>query len=226
MTEIHVMLGHASRDRTLAELNKVFFWNRMASDLGKFISQCTECCLSNPNTKPIGGPLIQPAKTTHRGERIGIDFMQMPTSRNKNKYVILAVDHHTGYVEAKATKNEDANTVVDFLIENWILRHGSPEAIVSDRGAAFMSQVVKAICDWTRTNQIFTSGYNPQSNGATEVRNKAIQLILRKISDDDGDRWDEKLSTALWIYNTTQSSTTKLSPFEMTYIDETRRMLH
>nr|GFC41386.1 reverse transcriptase domain-containing protein [Tanacetum cinerariifolium] len=63
----------------------------------------------------------------------GIDFMgPFPSSRG-NKYILVAVDYLSKWVEAKALPTNDARVVCKFL-KSLFARFGSPRAIISDRG--------------------------------------------------------------------------------------------
>ena len=53
-----------------------------------------------------------------------------------NKYILLAVDYVSKWVEAKATLTSDGNVVLIFL-KSIFTRFGTPRAIISDRGAHF-----------------------------------------------------------------------------------------
>nr|GEV83876.1 reverse transcriptase domain-containing protein [Tanacetum cinerariifolium] len=55
-----------------------------------------------------------------------------PSSRG-NKYILVAVDYLSKWVEAKALPTNDARVVCKFL-KSLFARFGSPRAIISDRG--------------------------------------------------------------------------------------------
>ncbi|GKE06425.1 reverse transcriptase domain-containing protein [Tanacetum coccineum] len=66
----------------------------------------------------------------------GIDFMgPFPSSRG-NKYILVAVDYLSKWVEAKALPTNDARVVCKFL-KSLFARFGAPRAIISDRGTYF-----------------------------------------------------------------------------------------
>nr|GEV02879.1 hypothetical protein [Tanacetum cinerariifolium] len=63
----------------------------------------------------------------------GIDFMgPFPSSRG-NKYILVAIDYLSKWVEAKALPTNDARVVIKFL-KSLFARFGTPRAIISDRG--------------------------------------------------------------------------------------------
>ncbi|GJV44637.1 reverse transcriptase domain-containing protein [Tanacetum coccineum] len=63
----------------------------------------------------------------------GIDFMGLFPSSRGNKYILVAIDYLSKWVEAKALPTNDARVVVKFL-KSLFARFGTPRAIISDRG--------------------------------------------------------------------------------------------
>ncbi|GJU91809.1 reverse transcriptase domain-containing protein [Tanacetum coccineum] len=71
----------------------------------------------------------------------GIDFMgPFPSSRG-NKYILVAVDYLSKWVEAKALPTNDARVVCKFL-KTLFSRFGAPRAIISDRGTHFTESLI------------------------------------------------------------------------------------
>ncbi|GJT75867.1 reverse transcriptase domain-containing protein [Tanacetum coccineum] len=68
----------------------------------------------------------------------GIDFMGMFPSLRGNKYILVAVDYVSKWVEAKALPTNDARVVVKFL-KQLFSKFGTPRAIISDRGRGVQS---------------------------------------------------------------------------------------
>ncbi|GKA12781.1 reverse transcriptase domain-containing protein [Tanacetum coccineum] len=66
----------------------------------------------------------------------GIDFMGPFLSSRGNKYILVAVDYLSKWVEAKALPTNDARVVCKFL-KSLFARFGAPRAIISDRGTHF-----------------------------------------------------------------------------------------
>ena len=66
----------------------------------------------------------------------GIDFMGPFPMSNGNKYILVAIDYVSKWVEAQALPTNDARVVVKFL-KKLFSRFGTPRAIISDRGTHF-----------------------------------------------------------------------------------------
>ncbi|GKD42737.1 reverse transcriptase domain-containing protein, partial [Tanacetum coccineum] len=107
----------------------------------------------------------------------GLDFMgPFPNSRGNN-YTLVVFYYVSKWVEAQALPMNDARVVVKFL-RSLFARFGVPKALISDRGTHFCnSQLEKALQRYGVTHKL-SMAYHPQSNGQTEVTNRAINRIL------------------------------------------------
>ncbi|GJR45954.1 reverse transcriptase domain-containing protein [Tanacetum coccineum] len=104
----------------------------------------------------------------------GIDFMgPFPSSRG-NKYILVAVDYLSKWVEAKALPTNDARVVCKFLKSLLPLFRAST-AIISDRGTHFCNdQFAKVMLKYGVTHRLSTA-YHPQTSGQVEVSNRSLK---------------------------------------------------
>ncbi|GJU12831.1 reverse transcriptase domain-containing protein [Tanacetum coccineum] len=107
----------------------------------------------------------------------GIDFMgSFPSSRG-NKYILVAVDYLSKWVEAKALPTNDARVVCKFL-KSLFARFGAPRAIISDCGTHFCNdQFAKVMLKYGVTHRLSTA-YHPQTSGQVEVSNRGLKEFL------------------------------------------------
>nr|GEV03316.1 reverse transcriptase domain-containing protein [Tanacetum cinerariifolium] len=104
----------------------------------------------------------------------GIDFMgPFPSSRG-NKYILVAVDYLSKWVEAKALLTNDARLVFKFL-KNLIARFGNPRAIISDRGTYFCNDQFAKIMQKFGVNHHLATLYHLQTSGQMEVSNRGLK---------------------------------------------------
>nr|GEU44462.1 reverse transcriptase domain-containing protein [Tanacetum cinerariifolium] len=91
----------------------------------------------------------------------GIDFMgPFPSSRG-NKYILVAVDYLSKWVEAKVLPTNNTRVVCKFL-KNLFARFGTPRAIINDRGTRLCNdQFAKVMLKFGVTHRLATP-YHPK----------------------------------------------------------------
>ena len=130
----------------------------------------------------------------------GIDFMGPFPPSFGYTYIIVTVDYVSKWVEARATKTDDAKAVMDFVKTNIFDRHGVPKAIISDRGMHFCNKVVENLLKKHNVIHRTSTAYHPQTNGQAEVSNREINAILEKTVCPSRKDWSVRLEDALWAY--------------------------
>ncbi|GKD94893.1 reverse transcriptase domain-containing protein, partial [Tanacetum coccineum] len=138
-----------------------------------------------------------------------------PSSRG-NKYILVAVDYVSKWVEAKALPTNDARVVVKFL-KQLFSRFGTPCAIISDRGTHFCNdQFAKVLEKYGVTHRLSTS-YHPQINGQVEVFNRGLKRILERTVGEHRAKWADKLDDALWDFRTAFKTPIGCTPYRLVY---------
>ena len=152
-------------------------------------------------------------------EKWGIDFIGPinPVSARKNRYIILATDYATKWVEARSTKRNDAVTAAGFLFEKIMMRFGHPLELVSDRGKHFLNDVIYNITTRYLIKHRKTTPYNPKANRLTERANGIVGKSLNKMVSVHKTDWDLKLPSAVHAYNTSEKVTTGKSPYFLVF---------
>ncbi|XP_057807026.1 uncharacterized protein LOC131021733 [Salvia miltiorrhiza] len=132
----------------------------------------------------------------------GIKFIG-PFPKSKNyKYILVAVDYVSKWVEAKATARNDAHTVAEFLKEQVFERFGVPKILISDQGSHFCNATIRALNKKAGVTHKVTTTYHPQANGQAEISNREIKSILEKVVHPNRKDWSNLLGDALWAYRT------------------------
>jgi hypothetical protein len=190
----------------------------MNRDVKIFVDLCDQC-------QRTGAPLFRnhwpltPFIPLALFEKWGIDFIGpiSPVSSQKKRYIILATDYATKWVEARATRKNDAQTSALFLFEEIMMRFGHPLELVSDRGTHFLNDVIVDLTTKYLIKHRKTTPYNPKANGLTERANGIVGKILNKMVSAHKTDWDRKLPSAVHAYNTTEKSTTGQSPYFLVF---------
>ncbi|GKB42739.1 putative nucleotidyltransferase, ribonuclease H [Tanacetum coccineum] len=146
----------------------------------------------------------------------GLDFMgPFPNSRD-NKYILMAVNYVSKWVEAQALPTNNTRVVIKFL-RGLFARFGVSKALISDRGTHFCNfQLEKALRKYRVTHKLSTT-YHPQTNGQTKVTNRDIKRILERSVGYNPKDWSKKLNDALWAFRTAYKTPTGCTPFRLVY---------
>ncbi|GBG89008.1 hypothetical protein CBR_g48617 [Chara braunii] len=105
-----------------------------------------------------------------------------------------------------------ARAVADIVFDRVVRDHGLPQSIISDRDPRFTSRFWRRLHEVYGTQVRFPSSYHPQTDVQTEITNKTLRDILRKIVRDD-QQWDLHLAHAEIAYNHAVSPATGMSPY-------------
>nr|GEY75906.1 reverse transcriptase domain-containing protein [Tanacetum cinerariifolium] len=146
----------------------------------------------------------------------GIDFMGSFPSSKGNKYILVAVDYLSKWVESKALPTNDARVVVKFL-KSLFSRFGRPRAIISGRGTHLCNdQFSRVMAKYGVTHRLSTS-YHLQTSGQVEVTNRGLKRILESTVGENHALWSDKLEDALWAFQTAFKTSVGCTPYRLVY---------
>jgi hypothetical protein len=131
--------AHLGRKKTMAKIIERMYRPNLKADVIQVVKTCDTCqkikrdfskklaqllilTPVKPNqliTTDIGGPL----KETVRG----------------NKYFLVIIDHFTKFIQIYAMKTIKAEDVAQVIVDDWMMKFGIPESILSDGGTQYRS---------------------------------------------------------------------------------------
>ena len=126
-----------------------------------------------------------------------IGFMGPFPSSYGHKYILLAVNYVSKWVEAIPTITCDAKVVLRFIKSNIFSRFGNPRAVISDEGSHFCNKLFASLLAKYEVKHRVTLAYHPQSNGQAEVLNREIKKILKKTVNVIRKDWANKNNDSL-----------------------------
>ena len=70
-------------------------------------------------------------------ERVHADLVGPLLSNTENKYILVMSDAFTKWLELIPIKDKSSETVVEAILNHWILRHSAMNVLVMDNGKEF-----------------------------------------------------------------------------------------
>ncbi|GJZ06651.1 reverse transcriptase domain-containing protein [Tanacetum coccineum] len=192
-----------------------FYWPSIFKEVKDYVMRCDAC-------KRSGNISLRSEMPQNRIQVCdvfdiwGLDFMGLFPNSKGNKYILVAIDYVSKWVEAQDLPTNDARVIIRFL-RRLFARFRVPKALISDRGTHFCnSQLEKALQKYGVTHKLSTA-YHPQTNGQTKVTNRAIKHILERSVGYNPKNWSENLDDALCAFRTAYKMPIRCTPFRLVY---------
>ena len=151
----------------------------------------------------------------------GMDVLgPLPDAPGRVKYVIVAIDYFTKWIEAKPLAKTTGKDVKKFVWENIICRYGLPGVIVTDNGTNFVKEPFKGWCEKLHIRQMNTAVAHPQANGLVERANRSLMEGIKTRLGRAGAGWVDELPNVLWAHRTSLKTSNGETPFSLTYGSE------
>jgi len=92
---------HYGQNITVEKVTERFWWPSIGGDVRAHVRGCAACQKANPLNSPLASTL-HPIAVKHVFHRWGIDLIgPLQTTPNGNKYIVVATEYLTKWVEAK-----------------------------------------------------------------------------------------------------------------------------
>lgn len=144
-------------------------------------------------------------------------YVELPASRGYT-VILMVVDRFSKMCHCIPFKRlPTAKELASVFAREVFHLHGLPKEIVLDRGSQFASRFWHAFCSQLGIRLSFSSAYHPQSNGAAERSNQALEQFLRCYISDHHDNWVDLLPWAQFARNCAINSSSEMSPFMANY---------
>nr|GEX47642.1 reverse transcriptase domain-containing protein [Tanacetum cinerariifolium] len=167
---------------------------------------------SQQKNKFIKDEAIDILKACHNGPTEG----HHGPNYTAKKYILVAVDYLSKWVEAKALPTYNTRVVCKFL-KSLFARFGTPRAIISDRGTHFCNdQFAKVMLKYDVTHRLATA-YHPQTSEQVEVSNRGLKRILERTVGENRTSWSDKLDDALWAFRTAFKTPIGCTHYKLVY---------
>ncbi|GJS98345.1 reverse transcriptase domain-containing protein [Tanacetum coccineum] len=208
--------GHYGANYTAKKVfDSGFYWPTIYKDAHELVKNCDSCQRQ--------GKISQHDEMPQNSIQVceifdvwGIDFMGPFSSSRGNKYILVAVDYLSKWVEAKGLPTDDARVVVKFL-KSLFARFSTLRAIIRDCETHFCNEkFAKVMSKYGATHSLATA-YHPQTSGQVEVSNRGLKHILERTVGENRASWSDRLDDALWAFRTAYKTPIGCTPYKLVY---------
>ena len=204
--------GHMGVNTTQQRLLQRFYFPGLHKTVEQFVGGCLVCQKKAGRSKDQRHTLVS-VQEGNPMQKLAIDYVgPLRMSKNGHQFILTVKDCFTRWVEAIPMAQITAEETVRMLEEHVFSRWGLPEQIHSDQGSQFTSDMFEEICRRLNIKKTVTPAYNPKSN-PVERSHKDLSNIIRAVSEQTGQDWEDILPTALLAMRTARHRYTGVTPF-------------
>jgi len=192
-----------------------YYWPTILEDCFKYFKGCQK--FGNIQRVPASAmnPIIKP--WSFRGWAIDLIGQIYPPSSKGHKFILVATNYFTKWVEAVPLKKVTSANMIDFVKEHIVYRFGIPQTITTDQGTMFTSGEFDEFAIGMGIKMLNSSPYYAQANGQAKASNNGIIKLIKRKVEENPRRWHTLLNEALWSYRMACHGSTKVSPYELVY---------
>lgn len=215
------LAGHYGVDKTLHRIRSRYYWPCMTKTITDHVSKCIKCQRYKvKNLKPAG--LLQTPTLCKRFEVIAIDlFGPLPETPTGEKWIFIIEDTASCWVELFALVQATSIACARILIDEILLRFGTPRRVTSDNGVQFVSETMQYVAHCLGFHQHLIPIYHAEAN-PVERKNRDLKTQLAILVGEQHTDWSEKLPSIRFAMNTMKCDSTGFTPAYLTFGRELR----
>ena len=214
--EAHDGFLHSGSEKTYARLASRYWWPTMQKDCLRYCESCRLCRLQASRQQQPGAPVHGHPIPEGRWDVIHADWItDLPETKSGFDAILVVHDRVTKYAYfLPAMKIDTAETTAKRLFSSVFSVHGLPRMVISDRDHLFTAKFFAELMRVLDVKQHMGTSYQHDFNGAAEVLNKTVEVMLRHVVSDYPERdFDDYLPLIQWAYNTSVHKTIGVSPY-------------
>merc|ERR1711911_345346 len=213
------MSGHMGLNATMTKLKQRFFWPGLRMFIIRKIAAWLPCLKKSKSVPSLEHQQYH-EYSSYFGQRLCIDTVG---PLNKTKYmgklvchILTMQDSFTRYLVAVPVPDLETKTLAKHLLDYWVMVHGCPEQVHSDRGTSFTSELFIEVMRLLNIRKTVTPPYCPRGD-RVERAHRVLGELLRADGSETASDWANKLPATVLAYNIAVNRMTGTSPFEAVF---------
>ena len=215
LRSLHGEFGkHPGIFKTIIAYREKYFFPKMAQLIRQWVISCEQCFRESRIDRSLTHPPLQNPNEhiTAPEDAMQIDLVpELPPSGGYEN-IVTAMDVFSRYLFAYPTSNQDANTIAKVLIIIMTKHAYSPTTLISDKGTAFMSHVIKEVAGVLGITLKHATTKHAQTIGLLERSHASIKQALKIETGERRSLWHKYNNIAVLNYNTSYHTSIGCEP--------------
>ena len=186
----------------------------MAQLIREWVISCEQCIRESRIDPSLTRPPLQNPNEniTAPEDAIQIDLVpELPPSGGYEN-IVTAMDVFSRYLFAYPTANQDAKTIAKVLITIMTKHAYLPTTLISDKGTAFTSHVIKEVAGVLGVTLKHATTKHAQTIGLLERSHASIKKALKIETGERRSLWHKYINIAVLNYNTSYHTSIGCEP--------------
>ena len=204
LRNLHGEFGkHPGITKTIIAYREKYYYPNMTQLIREWVLSCEQCLRESRIDPRLTPPLQNPNEhITGPEDVMQIDLVPGLPPSGGYENIVTAMDVFSRFLLAYPTSNQDAKTVAQVLI-NIMTKHAYlPTTLISDKGTAFTSHVIKEVASVLGITLKHATTKHAQTIGLLERSHASIKQALKIETGERRSLWHKYVSIAVLNYNT------------------------
>ena len=215
LCSLHGEFGkHPGIFKTIIAYREKYYFPKMAQLIREWVMSCEQCIRESRIDRSLTHPSLQNPNEhiVAPEDAMQIDLvLELPPSGGYEN-IVTAMDVFSRNLFAHPTSNQDAKTIAKVLI-NIMTKHAYlPTTLISDKGTAFMSHVIKELAGVLGITLKHATTKHAQTIGLLERSHASIKQALNIETGERRSLWHKYINIAILNYNTSYHTSIGCEP--------------
>ena len=205
---------HPGIYKTIIAYREKYYFPKMAQLIREWVMSCEQCIGESRIDRSLTLPPLQNPNEhiTAPEDAMQIDLMPELSPSGGYENIVTAMDVFPRFLFAYPTSNRDAKTIAKVLVNIMTKQAYLPTTLISDKGTAFMSHVIKEVAGVLGITLKHATTKRAQTIGLPERSHASIKQALKIETGERRSLWHKYINIAVLNYNTSYQTSIGCEP--------------
>ena len=178
--ELHAggLAGHFGREKTINEVESLFYWPSLKQDVARLIGQCRTCQLAKQWNKTLACICLYPCQVALARHEYGFRAWTSKDYQKARFYICGCGSFFKDDPLLTMSKTSKAFKIAHIYFDGVVKLYNWPKTIMSGRDVKFMSYFWKTLWHKMGNKLKFFTVFHPQTDGQIEEVNRSLGNLL------------------------------------------------